>query len=151
VSFRAADLDRRVANTVQLGRIVSIATETMRVRVALGDIETHPIPVAQLASGAIRFHWMPSPGEQVVVFAPGGDLARAFVQGSVPQADGPVAPDAQTPTIDLGGGTLNIVGNLAVDGDITATGDVTASGVSLVTHTHGGVTPGGGNTGGPNA
>lgn len=149
MSFANADLDRRLANAVQLGRITSIDTATMRVRVQIGDLATHPIPVAQLASGAIRFHWMPSPGEQVVVFAPGGDMARAFVQGSVPQTDGPVAPDAQTPTIDLGGGTLSIVGNLTVDGDVIVSGDVVAQGVSLVTHVHGGVVPGAGTSGVP--
>jgi len=149
VSFAPADLDRRLTNTVQLGRIVSIDTATMRVRVQIGDLATHAIPVAQLASGAIRMHWMPSPGEQVVVFAPGGDMARAFVQGSVPQSGGAVAPDATTPTIDLGGGTLSIVGNLTVEGNITVTGDVTASGISLVTHVHDGVTAGPSLTGAP--
>lgn len=149
MSFTLADLDRRLANAVQLGRVVSIDTATMRVRVQIGDLATQAIPVAQLASGAIRFHWMPSPGEQVVVYAPDGDMARAFVQGSVPQSGGAVAPDAATPTIDLGGGTLSIVGNLTVDGDITVTGDVVASGISLVTHRHGEVAPGGAQTGVP--
>lgn len=149
MSFASADLDRRLVNTVQLGRVLSIDTATMRARVRIGALDTHAIPVAQLASGAIRFHWMPSPGEQVVVFAPGGDMARAFVQGSVPQSGGAVAPDAGTPTIDLGGGTLSIVGNLQIDGDVTVTGDVVASGISLVTHRHGGVTPGAAQTGAP--
>lgn len=151
MSFSNADLDRRLANTVQLGRVTAIDTATMRVRVLIGDLPSQPIPVAQLASGTIRFHWMPSVGEQVVVFAPGGDLARAFVQGSVPQSDGAVAPDAATPTIDLGGGTLSIVGNLTIDGDVTVTGDVTASGVSLVHHTHGGVSAGAAHTEEPDA
>lgn len=149
MSFSNADLDRRLANTVQLGRVVSIDTATMRVRIQIGDLATHAIPVAQLASGAIRFHWMPSPGEQVVVFAPGGDMARAFVQGSVPQSGGNVAPDAGTPTIDLGGGTLSIVGNVTIDGNVTVTGDVVAAGISLVGHVHGGVTPGAAQTGAP--
>ena len=38
--------------------------------------------------------------------------------------------------------------DLSVGGSITAAG-VTADGISLTTHAHGGVTPGGGNTGGP--
>jgi len=142
MSFQTADLDRRIANTVQLGRVVSIDTATMHIRVQIGDLPSQPIPVAQLMSGAIRMHWMPSPGEQVVVFAPGGDMARAFVQGSVPQSNGAVAPDAGTPTIDLGGGTLSIVGDLAIDGSVSVTGDVVASGISLVNHKHGGITPG---------
>ena len=143
MSFQAADQDRRIANVVQLGRVVSIDTATMRVRVQIGDVQTHEIPVAQLASGAIRVHAMPSPGEQVIVFAPGGELGRAFVYGAVPQSSGAVAADEATPTIDLGGGTLHIVG------DLTVNGDVIADGISLKNHVHGGVTPGGGDTGVP--
>lgn len=149
MSFATADLDRRLGNIVQLGRVVEIDTATQRARVEIGELMTRMIPVAQLASGRIRLHWMPSPGEQVVVYAPGGDLARAFVQGSVPQADGAVAPDADTPTIDLGGATLRITGDLVVDGDITVTGDVVASGISLVTHRHDEVMPGAALTGLP--
>lgn len=49
-------------------------------------------------------------------------------------------------------GGLNVAGGsgAAVDGSLTTTGSVTASGISLTSHTHSGVTPGGGNTGGPN-
>lgn len=149
MSFAAADLDRRLANLVQLGRIVEIDTAGQRARVQIGDLATRMIPVAQLTSGRIRLHWMPSPGEQVVVYAPGGDLARAFVQGSVPQKGGAVAADADTPTIDLGGATLRITGDLVVDGDVTVTGDVVASGISLVRHRHADVTPGAALTGLP--
>lgn len=156
MGMSAAEFDRRIANIVQLGRVVSIDTGGQKARVQIGDIETMDIPVCQYTSGQIKFHWMPSPGEQVVVFAPDGDLARAIIQGSVPKSGHAVAPDAGTPTIDLGGGTLSIIGNLKIEGDVeiigdvTVTEDVTASGVSLVTHTHGGVVPGGGNTGEPN-
>lgn len=149
MSKGVSEADRRLGNVVQLGRVVSIDTGRLRARVKIGDLETHAIPVAQLTSGKIKLHWMPSPGEQVVVFAPSGDLARAFIQGSVPQSDGAVAPDEGTPTIDLGGGTLAIVGDMTVDGTITVTGDVVASGISLVTHRHTGVVPGGGTTQGP--
>ena len=116
MSFASADLDRRVANLVQLGRVVAIDTASQRARVEIGDLTTALIPVAQLASGRIRLHWM---------------------------------PDADTPTIDLGGATLSIVGNLTVDGDIMVTGDVVASGISLVTHRHDEVMPGAALTGLP--
>ena len=43
-----------------------------------------------------------------------------------------------------GGGAATFSGSMAV------TGDVTAQGTSVHTHTHGGVQPGGGSTGGPN-
>lgn len=59
-----------------------------------------------------------------------------------------------TLTVDgliTGKGGLAISGGsgASVQGSLTTTGDVTAAGISLDTHTHSGVQPGGGNTGGP--
>ena len=56
----------------------------------------------------------------------------------------PTGVRIQAPTIELDGAVT------ATD-TIDATGDVTGAGISLSTHTHGGVTPGGGNTGPPTA
>lgn len=150
MGFEAAEADRRIANVIQLGTITSIDNATATARVRIGDLDSPPIPVMQLRSGAIKMHWMPSVGEQVTVLAPSGDMARAFVTGSLPINGNAVAPDAGSPTMDLGGGTLRFIGNLFVDGNVTVTGDVTASGVSLVHHTHGGVVPGGASTSEPN-
>ncbi|WP_169310841.1 phage baseplate assembly protein V [Cereibacter changlensis] len=150
MSLAAAEADRRIGAMLNVGTIVSIDNATGRARVRIGDLLTPPLQVMQIRSGAIRLHWMPSPGEQVTVSAPSGDMARAFVMGSLPIDGNLIAPDASSPTMDLGGGTLRLIGNLYVEGDIEVTGDVRASGVSLVTHTHGGVIPGGGDTGGPN-
>ncbi|MBR3371172.1 MAG: phage baseplate assembly protein V [Rhodobacteraceae bacterium] len=142
MSFETAELDRRVANIVQMGRVIEIDSAAMRARVQIGDLVTPMIPVAQLASGQIKLHWMPSAGEQVVVYAPSGEVGAAFVQGSVPQNGSAVAQDASHPTIDLGGGTLVITGDVTITGNITVTGridvteDVTATGISLVDHIH---------------
>ena len=46
--------------------------------------------------------------------------------------------------------TITLTGAVTVNGTITSSGDITAGGVSLMHHTHSGVTPGGSNTGGPN-
>lgn len=146
----AAEADRRIANILTVGTIVSIDNGTGRARVRIGDLETPPIPVMQLRSGTIRMHWMPSVGEQITLAAPAGDMARAFILGSLPIDGNMVAPDAESPTMDLGGGTLRVIGTLYVDGDIEVTGDVTASGVSLAHHTHGGVQSGGADTEEPN-
>lgn len=48
-----------------------------------------------------------------------------------------------------GGGNASFGGNIAAQGNISSQADVTASGISLSGHTHGGVEPGGGTTGGP--
>ncbi|PTE15919.1 phage baseplate assembly protein V [Pseudogemmobacter blasticus] len=150
MTVAGAEADRRVGNLVSLGKILSIDNATGRAVVQVGDLQTASIPVMQMRSGAIRMHWMPSVGEQVTVLAPSGDMARAFVMGSLPIDGNMVAPDAGSPTMDLGGGTLRVIGNLYVDGDIEVTGDVVASGVSLVHHTHGGVAPGAADTAEPN-
>lgn len=150
MTFSAAEADRQIANVLQVGKIVSIENATGRARVQVGDLLLPPVPVMQLRSGAIRMHWMPSVGEQVTIAAPSGDMARAFIMGSLPIDGNMVAPDAGSPTMDLGGGTLRIIGNVYIDGDVEVTGDVVATGVSLVHHTHGGVVSGGSNTQEPN-
>lgn len=134
--YNAAEADRRIGNVVQIGTVTAVDNDGIRVRVQVGDLPLPPIPVAQIASGTLKFHWMPSEGDQVVVYAPSGDMARAFVQGALPRDGGAVAPGADAPTIDLGGGTMRIIGDIHVEGNITVTGDVVASGVSLVSHTH---------------
>lgn len=63
-----------------------------------------------------------------------------------------VSPDTirlQAPTIELAGDVVQTDGDITATGFITADGDVVGSGVSLATHTHSGVTTGGGNTGPP--
>ncbi len=149
MSFANAEADRRLANVIQIGTVCEVAHGASRARVQIGDLKTALIPVSQIRSGAIKLHWMPSVGEQVSVLAPSGDLARAFIMGSLPIDGNAVAPDGGTPTMDLGGGTLRVVGNLHVSGDVIVGGDVVASGISLTKHTHGGVKAGGDQTGGP--
>jgi len=156
MSFATAEADRQIANIVTVGTVTAIDNGSGRVRVEIGDLVTPLLQVQQIRSGTIRLHWMPSVGEQVTVYAPGGDMARAFVGGSLIREGDAVAPDEGSPTLDLGGGTLRVIGKLYVDGDIEITGtvtadvDVVAAGVSLKTHTHGGVMPGAGSTGVPN-
>ena len=57
--------------------------------------------------------------------------------------------DGSTISYDADGGGLviNCAGNLTIN---APSGDVVVNGISLVSHTHGGVVPGGGSTGTPN-
>jgi len=51
--------------------------------------------------------------------------------------------------ITANGGDINVIGNIHVTGGIDATGDIVAGTISLKTHIHGGVEPGGGVSGQP--
>jgi len=70
----------------------------------------------------------------------------------------PTAVILEAPDIQLNGGTIEINGTTSVtlttptftvNGAMNVTGDVMANGTSVHTHKHGGVTPGGGQTGTP--
>lgn len=143
MSMAGAEADRRIGNVIQIGVVTAVNAGTARARVQLGELGTPEIPVGQLRAGALSFWWMPTVGEQVVVAAPSGDIARAVILCSIFAGNAPSA-DAGTPMIDLAGGKI------IFNGDIEVMGDVTASGVSLVHHNHPGIEPGGGNTGEPN-
>ena len=150
MSRQLAEADRQIGNLLNLGVVESVDGATGRVRVRIGEVVTPPIPAGQMRAGGVSLWWMPEVGEQVMIGAPSGDLAQAVILSSVFAGNAP-SSDAGVPMIELAGGSMKINGSLEITGSITLTGgDVTADGVSLKTHTHRGVTPGGGNTGEPN-
>ncbi|WP_413874162.1 phage baseplate assembly protein V [Albidovulum sp.] len=142
MSFAAAEADRRLANVLQVGTVTSVNGANGKARVRVGDLDLPEINVAQFRAGGMSLWWMPEIGEQVLVACPSGDVAQGIVLASIFAGNAPSA-DAGVPMIELAGGTMKINGTLEL------TGDVIAHGVSLVTHTHGGVQPGGGHTGVP--
>jgi phage gp45-like len=97
---------------------------------------------------ALRFGGLAS-GETVLY---GADGTRVAIRtGSVIEARA-----ATSITLQVGSTVLTvsptgvaITGDLTVTGQVTATGNVTAGTIDLEGHQHTGVTPGGGNTGGP--
>ena len=62
--------------------------------------------------------------------------------------DGSTKLTLKSGEIKLTGNTI-IAGDTTITGTLTVSGDVTGAGISLSTHTHSGVEPGGGSTGGP--
>lgn len=143
MSMAGAEADRRIGNIIQIGVVTAVNAGAARARVQIGDLLTPEIPVGQLRAGALSIRWMPTVGEQVVVAAPSGDMARAVILCSIFAGNAP-SGDAGVPKVDLAGGKI------IFNGDIEVTGDVIASGVSLVHHTHPGIQPGPSNTGEPN-
>lgn len=64
-------------------------------------------------------------------------------------SDGTTKITVQNGAVNISASSINIIGNVNVEGEIIATGDILGANISLSTHTHSGVEPGGGNTGAP--
>lgn len=142
MSRASADLDRRVADLIRIGRVVSVDPGTATAVVDFGSLVSPALPVGQLGAGVLQFWWMPSPGEQVLVACEGGDLAQGILVCGIYASNAP-STNANEPQINLGGGRM------VIDGTLEVTGDVIADGVSLKGHTHSGVTAGPASTGAP--
>lgn len=145
MSFAVAEADRRIAGIAGIG-VVTAALADGTARVDMGGLVTQPLSVGKLRAGAMQVWWMPSVGEQVLVVAPSGDLARGVIVCSILASNAPSA-DTGTPTIDLRGGEMVIRGaRLQIEADLEVTGrmDITgtvASGENIVAA--GGIAAGG--------
>lgn len=85
----AGELDRRLANIVRIGTIAELDAANARVKVTLGDLKTDWLPWASARAGGDRSWSAPEVGEQVLLFAPSGELAAAVVMGSINQEEHP--------------------------------------------------------------
>jgi phage baseplate assembly protein V len=180
MSAALTDTQRRLANIIRIGTIEEADFAAARVKVRFGEILTGWLPFGGQRAGGMRVWNPPSVGEQVVVLSPSGDLAQGVAMpglysdakpapGSTGTAVNIVFPDGSTlswdggslvftstaavkivaPTIRLEG-AVTVIGNITQTGGITSSGDHVAQGVSLKTHTHGGVMSGSSNTAPPN-
>lgn len=90
-------------------------------------------------------------------FALPGPRSQPRVIPAISATDAQIRNDAGTVFLAIGADgkikmtatEVDITGNLKVTGTINATGEITGNSIPLSTHLHGGVTPGGGNTGVP--
>lgn len=161
MSFAGAEADRRIEGLLKIGRVVDVYPNGTA-RIAFGDdLTSPPLSVSAVRAGGMQMWWMPTLDEQVLVAAPSGDLARGVVVCSIFASNAP-STDVTRPMLDMAGGEmvikgskirieadLEIVGKIEITGPITCDADVVASGISLKTHIHGGVLPGGSTSGGP--
>lgn len=77
--FDIAELERRLANTVMVGRIADINIPKARVRVRAGDILTGWLPWLTQRAGPDRSWWALGIDEQVLVLSPSGDITQGVV------------------------------------------------------------------------
>lgn len=169
------DDDQRgiIGDMVRIGTVASVDLAAARVTVACGDVTSPPCPWLELAGG-FRSWVPPVVDEQVVLLCPEGDIAGGLVLRGVYSDSFPaplstatarfLMPDGATIdydpavhklTVTLPAGSVDIVADVNITGDVNVTGTITASedvvgdGISLKSHTHGGVQAGSAQTGNP--
>jgi len=127
--YSLSELMRRLERVVVVTTVIELDRGNARAKVEWADgAPSGWLPVAQLGSNELKVWFPPEPGTQVVVLSPGGDTTKGIIYPG-PFKGGPPA------------------GNF--DGQIVGVGDIIASDISLVTHVHGGIVPGPGETGEP--
>lgn len=130
------DVLRLLRNMIRTGVVVEIDLDDGRCRVQSGGIVTDWLQWLTARAGRSRSWWAPSVGEQVVIFAIGGELDTAFVLPGIFSDDHP-APSASADAFHItfpDGAVIEYepeTGALTVSGIKTA--DVTASDSIAVT------------------
>ncbi|WP_368894468.1 phage baseplate assembly protein V [Kluyvera ascorbata] len=130
------DVLRLLRNMIRTGVVVEIDLDDGRCRVQTGGIVTDWLQWLTARAGRSRSWWAPSVGEQVIIFAIGGELDTAFVLPGIFSDDHP-APSASADAFHItfpDGAVIEYepeTGALTVSGIKTA--DVTASDSIAVT------------------
>ncbi|MFI0413098.1 MAG: phage baseplate assembly protein V [Candidatus Thiodiazotropha sp.] len=160
MSFEVAELSRRLANLVMLGKVAEVDHEAARVKVKAGELLTTWRPWLALRAGGDS-HWHPPEvGEQVVLLSINGDPAQSIVLVGIYQ-DAHPAPSTD-PDVDVSeysdgakisydrkqhvlsatlpaGASVELIatGGVTIEGDVTVGGSVFVGGILI---------DGGGNT-----
>lgn len=90
------DIARRLENLVRFGVVDSVDHAAQRCTVRTGALLTTPLKWMVQRAGDARTAWAPSVGEQVLVFCPGGDPARAVVLTGINSDAAPAPAGADT-------------------------------------------------------
>jgi len=73
----------QLVNLIRYGTIATVDAAAARVVVSVGGLTTKPIPWLAPRAGATRTWSPPSPGEQVLVLSPGGNLGAAVALAGI--------------------------------------------------------------------
>ncbi len=152
--FDTREHDRRIANVIQFGVIEAVDySNPPKARVRVGELLTGWVRMGAARAGDAQVSWGYSVGEEVVIASPSGDLRQGVIVSAIANGTNAAQASDGAFTVTLPGGVeITISGgavNISAPGNIIITGDVIADGISLKSHVHGGIFPGGGNTGGP--
>lgn len=102
------DMERRVANTIRVGKVSAVDLAAARVRITSGNITTGWLPWSTGRASTKKRRWdPPAVGEQVVLLSPGGDLRQAVVLTGVFQSSAAApASSGDKDTTVYGDGTV---------------------------------------------
>lgn len=145
---------------LRFGTVAEVDLERGRIRVDCGDVTSDWIRWAERRAGATRSWSPPTVGEQVMLFAPGGDLEGAIAIGGVSSDDNPPAGNSAREILIFGDGaelaydpetheleanlpagakvTINATGGVTIDasdGGLSIKGDVSIEGDVSITGT----------------
>lgn len=143
----AAELLRLIHNLVRLGTVAEVDHARARVRVATGEITTAWLPWLEERAGTTRTWNPPTVGEQVVVFAPGGDMASAVVLAGLYRTQHPAPSDSADvwhavmpdgAVIEYDHATSHLQATLPGSATLAAQGDVLVTTPAALTATAGG-------------
>jgi phage baseplate assembly protein V len=85
---RVRNLERRISRMIQVGTVEEVDYPNQKVRVAVGDQRDSAwLRFTAERAGLDRTWWPPTVGEQVMVFAPNGEMAAGVIGDSLYQQD----------------------------------------------------------------
>ena len=147
MSAETAELQRRLANLLRVGKITEIDRAKGRVKVEFNGVTTPWLPWQTARAGAVKNWSPPAVGEQVCIISPFGELGAGFVMSGAINYDDQAAPDSREnveridlpsggayeihhegKTFKLSGGKLTFDGPVEITGDVSVTGKITATG-----------------------
>lgn len=177
-TFEQTETERRLANLAQIGVVAEVELgATPKAKVRMGEFVTGWLRMGTRRAGDASESWAYSVGEEVLVISTSGDFAQGVIICAIANAQNPAAAEEGAYKIGFPGdvvleisggvvfidapggavingdtqitGDVQITGMVDVTGEVEVSGDVTGNGISLATHKHGGILPGGATTGGP--
>lgn len=158
------DLPDLLGDLLRFGTVETVDLAAATATVACGEVVSPPLHWLQFA-GEFRLWSPPSKGEQVLLLCPEGDIAGGVILRGLNSTSFPAPASGANPqlhgkdgliiTLTSDGIQITAPGGVAIDGNLNVTGliaageDVVGGGISLKSHTHGGVQAGTAQTGAP--
>jgi phage baseplate assembly protein V len=142
VEQRLRDLERRITRLIQFGTVKEVDYPNKLVRVSIGKRDSAWLRFTTQRAGDDRTWWPPTEGEQVLVFAPNGNVLSAVIGDSLYQQehDAPADKGTVRRTLMSDGAewlydteakklTINLPGdaeiNIGGNANVTVSGDAT--------------------------